>query len=84
MGGRTLLSFLPMFDSSTNIVFFDRERLDLPAARVASSYCLKPSSLPRFTEVRILEFGVHDHLLEYYFFRLLDTIYGGLIHVGNH
>jgi hypothetical protein len=64
LGGRTLLCFLPMFDSSTNIEFFDRERLDLPAARAASSYSLKAVGLPRLTEVRILEFGIHDHLLD--------------------
>jgi hypothetical protein len=84
MEGHTLLAFVFMFDGSTNIIFFDRECLDLPAARVASSRCLKPFGLPGLTEVRILEFGIHDHLLDEYFFRLLDTIDGRLIYVGNH
>jgi len=84
MEGHTLLAFVSMFDGSTNIVFFDRECLDLPAASLASSYSLRTYGLPRLTEVRILEFGIHDHLLHLYFFRLLDTIDGRLIHVGNH
>jgi hypothetical protein len=64
MGEHNLLAFLFMANGSTNIIFFDRECSDLPAAREASSYSLKPFGLPRFTEVRILEFGIHDHLLD--------------------
>jgi hypothetical protein len=43
MGGHNLPAFLFMFDSSTNMVFFDRERLQLPAARVALQ--LSPKAL---------------------------------------
>jgi hypothetical protein len=35
MGGHNLPAFLFMFDNNTNNVFFDRERLHLPVARVA-------------------------------------------------
>ena len=84
MGEHTLRAFLFMANGSTNIVFCDRECLDLPAASVASSYSMKPFGLPRFTEVRILEFGIHDHFLDENFFRLLNAVNGRLIHVRNH
>src|ERR1700730_18781959 len=49
-----------------------------------SSYPPKNFCLLRSAEPRVLKFRIHDDLLDYYFFRLLDTIDGRLIHVGDH
>ena len=49
-----------------------------------TSYPLRNFGLLRIAKASILEFGIHDHLLDYYFFRYSYALDSRLIHVWNH